>query len=1023
VKKNPGKVVFHCSLLIVHCSFVLSCVLGTDIDTLYEKSREKPKTETKYSVTFHPNGAVRGTVPATIKVAAGETITIPDVVSLERDGYLFHGWNTDPTGAEENYPASISYTPTANVIMYARWTPLNTPCTVTFHVNGGNGTEPEPVTVEAGSEITLPDDVDVFSRNTYTFGGWNIDPSGTGYNYDPGENYKVTGDIFLYARWYRTVTFDANGATGTAPAAVEVNSGHNNITLPGKDDLEKTGHTFGGWDTEADGMGISYAVGTSYAPAGDITLYAKWNINLYVVNFNPHGGSGAPLPVTAEAGSDITLPGTGSLRRNEHIFHGWNAGPSGEEKNYPAGVSYKVTDNVTLYAVWNAVGTPCIITFDINGGDGTGPAPVTANAGSSVTLPGPGANNLFSKEDHIFGGWIIDPSGTKTYPDGSSYTVSGDITLYARWMTGLYTVTFNDNGASEGTAPAAQTVVAGSDIRLPDKGDLEKTSRTFGGWNTEADGTGDNFDAGFSYTVKDDIILYAKWDIIYTVSFYANGASGTAPAAEKAAAGFQITLPDEGNLKRTSSTFVGWNPNPSGGGENYRARSLYTVEKDTILFAMWDGEDNRYTVTFYANGASGTAPDPITVNSVQGITLPGGSGLSNDDYTFNGWNTQADGKGTNHNAGSQYIVSGDIELFAKWDIIYTVTFDDNEATKGTVPAAQKAVAGSAIMLPGVGTLQKTDYIYGDTFTFGGWNTDADGTGDPYDADDSYTVTGDITLYAKWLSKNNEADFDPGATVDEGNIFTVATPVQWNTAVTTISSGGNDKNYIINFIRDVDIAGVTSATFGSTTGIKVSMRSGVSSDRTLTLSGNGNMLNIAANQTVILRDITLKGRTTTNTASNNSVVYVTGTFIMQSGQITDNTVANDGGGVYVSGGTFTMNRGEIYGNTSSTNGGGVYVSDGTFTMNGGEISGNNTSNGGNNRGGGGVYVSGTNATFIMKGKISGNTAVSYGGGVFATGGAAFTMHGGGEISGNSVSSSGGGVYVDVSATFTMLGGEI
>jgi hypothetical protein len=254
-----------------------------------------------------------------------------------------------------------------------------------------------------------------------------------------------------------------------------------------------------------------------------------------------------------------------------------------------------------------------------------------------------------------------------------------------------------------------------------------------------------------------------------------------------------------------------------------------------------------------------------------------------------------------------------------------------------------------------------------------------------------------------IDADNFEDFGPVAVIS--NIFNVATTAEWDSAISAISGGGNNKNYVINVLADFSVAGHTTNTFGNITGVKVSIRG---EGQTLTLSSNGNMVRIASNQILILRDLTLYG----HGSNNNSLVYVSGTnatFTMNGGKITGNTSSyssNDGGGVYVaSSGTFTMEGGEITGNTSS--GGGVHVSgtNATFTMSGGEISGNTSSS----YGGGGVRVSGTNATFTMSGgEISGNTSsssssYSNGGGGVYVGSGTFTMSGG-EISGNTSSSS-------------------
>jgi len=157
-------------------------------------------------------------------------------------------------------------------------------------------------------------------------------------------------------------------------------------------------------------------------------------------------------------------------------------------------------------------------------------------------------------------------------------------------------------------------------------------------------------------------------------------------------------------------------------------------------------ELERYTVTFNANGGTGTAPTAQTENAGSFITLPGAENLNRSGYTFGGWNTNSSGTGTNYNAGSYYMVTENITLYAKWNavlVVYNVTFDINGATSGTAPTTQTANAGSYIMLPIGSGLTRTSYI------FGGWNTNSSGTGTNYNAGSYYTVTENITLYAKW----------------------------------------------------------------------------------------------------------------------------------------------------------------------------------------------------------------------------------------------------------------------------------
>lgn len=158
------------------------------------------------------------------------------------------------------------------------------------------------------------------------------------------------------------------------------------------------------------------------------------------------------------------------------------------------------------------------------------------------------------------------------------------------------------------------------------------------------------------------------------------------------------------------------------------------------------------------------------------------------------------------------------------------------------------------------------------------------------------------------------------------------------------------------------------------------------------------------------------------SSNIGGVYNTGTFLMQSGEISNNS-AIDGGGVRNSG-TFRMTGGEISGNSAGNDGGGVY-NEGTFEMSGGEISGNSGASGGGIYNWGGAVVGDDQhwGSFTLSGGlISGNTAWR-GGGVGNYG--LFIMSGG-EISNNIATVNGGGVtngQIIAKANFEMSGGKI
>jgi hypothetical protein len=239
--------------------------------------------------------------------------------------------------------------------------------------------------------------------------------------------------------------------------------------------------------------------------------------------------------------------------------------------------------------------------------------------------------------------------------------------------------------------------------------------------------------------------------------------------------------------------------------------------------------------------------------------------------------------------------------------------------------------------------------------------------------------------------------------------------------------------------------------------------GGTTEKTVTLSGNGSLFTIRSGTFTLGNNITLQGHSSNNAPLVTLNNYSANLVMNTGSKITNNTATVNyataynnaiGGGIYIYEGTFTMHGGTISGNrvvstnssSSSYNnstvramGGGVYIEDGSFIMNNGTITNNSAFSDKFPSAGGGVYVgeydSGSYGIFTMSGgTISNNTAQSssilatsytYGGGVATSDYGRFTMEGG-TISGNTVSSAdnrlGGGVYVR-NDQFRKTGGTI
>ena len=233
-------------------------------------------------------------------------------------------------------------------------------------------------------------------------------------------------------------------------------------------------------------------------------------------------------------------------------------------------------------------------------------------------------------------------------------------------------------------------------------------------------------------------------------------------------------------------------------------------------------------------------------------------------------------------------------------------------------------------------------------------------------------------------------------------FSISDDEEWIDALAVIRAGGNDMNYVINITDNFSVQASTANTFGTATGISVTIRgnSTLSLDRT---SEFGNLLRVGSGQTVVLHNTGLTG---ISTFVNVSLVNVTGSgasFIMQGNASVSGNNAHFGGGVYVtgSGASFTMRGNSSVSGTNSRFGGGVYVSSGaSFTMqDNASVFNNSATNGG------GVYASGA---IIMqdRAQVHGNNAADNGGGLYITG--TLTMLGNASVARN-VAHFGGGVF--------------
>ncbi|WP_027085625.1 InlB B-repeat-containing protein [Cohnella panacarvi] len=644
-------------------------VMGASDTTLYAKW-----TINSYTVAYDGNGSESGMVPASGSHVYDTSVTVQgNPGTLTRTGYSLTGWNTKADGTGTNYAAAAAFTiGAADVTLYAKWTPNH--YAVNYDGNGASsGSAPAGGSHEFSSSVTLPGNIGNLAKTGYSFAGWNTQADGNGTNYGTGDTFLIgAADVTLYAKWTinsYALNYDGNGASsGTAPADSSHEYGTSVAVLDNAGNLVKTGHTFAGWNTQADGNGTNYGTGDTFLiGAADVTLYAKWTVNSYAVNYDGNGATSGTAPTDGDHdfGTSVTvLDNVDGLVKTGYSFAGWNTQADGNGTSYAANATFTMgAADVTLFAQWTINSFP--VTFDSNGG-----SPVTSKTvtyGSTVTEP----DTVPTKTGYTFAGWYADGDLETAFDFDSA--IEDHTTLYAKWTVNRYTVNYDGNGSTSGSAPSGGSFDYDTNVTVGgNAGNLVKTGYSFSGWNTAADGSGAALAADATFNMgAADVTLYAQWTInSYTIVYDGNGAtSGIAPSGGSHE--YQTELSVSGNagmLERIGYTFSGWNTAADGNGTDYAAGDALMVGAEGVtLFAKW--AVNSYAVSYDGNGAtSGSAPGGSSHDYGTSVAVSGNTGnLEKPGYSFAGWNTAANGSGMHYGAGDTFSMgAGDIALYAQW---------------------------------------------------------------------------------------------------------------------------------------------------------------------------------------------------------------------------------------------------------------------------------------------------------------------------------------------------------------------
>lgn len=604
-------------------------------------------------------------VVATTTLKYGQsTKTFWDATNVANPGYQ---WFVDEKSAK-NYPSSYTgYTEApsmgnGNLTVYGKKCANGT--STIYYFENGTSTQIHPALQLNDSGYNLTDED-------------HIPIAGFKYSHDKkvsNQRYEIYYDRLSYQ-----ITFNTNDGkstvkqTGSIKYQASIASQAPADYETGKTTKVVSGQTyyFAGWYDNEACAGTPFSFTGATMPAKDLILYGKWATQMFTITFNPNGGTleGTEPSISVAYGDQIAEP---RVTNGTDKLLGWYNG----DKQFS--FSTQITSNLTLVARWSNASQYTVV-YNANGGTGSvSDTAKYAEGAAAKVLPGSG---LTAPDGKVFIGWT-DKTGKLYYPGQSieicaSLIESSTITLTAKWAAPKETTTVTYKAGDGATGDDYQLIYAINEgfalynNQNPDHL-FTKAGYAFNGWSdgtntyTLADISSNTYGADNQQTVPN--VLTAQWRKLAVISYDANGGSGTMAPQTVAE---DNTIAVSGNSFTSSdSTFTGWNTRADGKGTSYAPGAILTATADVILFAQWH-KIVTYTITYHSNyDPDTTTTDPVSENTTATIK----AALTRAAYTFTGWNTQADGKGTAYAPGATFTPTADLPLYAQWSAIDKLGF-------------------------------------------------------------------------------------------------------------------------------------------------------------------------------------------------------------------------------------------------------------------------------------------------------------------------------------------------------------
>lgn len=486
------------------------------------------------------------------------------------------------------------------------------PFTLTFRGNGstsGSTASIEDKNIDSSFNLTA----NGFVKTGYTFSNWTNDLGAT-FN----DKALVTGTSFwdsntwkfhsvLSAVWAAnayTVKFNGNGATGGSMSDEDFT--YDSAKALTANAYTKDGYAFAGWATSPTEGAVVYAdkqtVKNLTAVHNEVVnLYARWT-QKFMVTFKE------------EEMFNGTTPNKDGILKVEYVLKGESATPpedpshdgyrfTGWSGNYTA-----VAKDEKVYASYR--GNSYSVILHANDGSGAKSEQEFVYGEAKALLP-------LSRTGHVLKGWAESEGSTEVrYQPGESVAnlaTGGAVHLYAIWTPISYEVVFDRNGGKG--AMDSVSLEYGEAYVVPECA-FTKTGCEFQSWQVLVSGkVVTNFLAGATVSnltseAEGVVTFKADWLGRYTIAFDANGGEGEMAATNvERDVGFQLP---SNVFTRIGYDFTMWTTNLPPNEKSLIAdgatvTNLVAAGESCTLHALWNA--HQYTVTFDANGGTGSVPE------------------------------------------------------------------------------------------------------------------------------------------------------------------------------------------------------------------------------------------------------------------------------------------------------------------------------------------------------------------------------------------------------------------------------